>query len=136
MPIKEFKEDEGVKFVDEFAETKARRLELEKKEDDLKGKLIEFAKQTGVDIIYGSNTKAAVKEFDKIVMPEGKDREDLIKLMKDKGIYEECSMVCYPKLNSKVLKGELENEIKGKVRIEKDWRVSLSKRKERKEEER
>ena len=35
--------------------------------------------------------------------------------MKDKGIYEDCSMVCYPRLNSKILKDEIEKEI---------WRVT------------
>jgi len=39
-------------------------------------------------------------------MPEEQIKEAFIKLMKDKGVYEECSMVCCPKLNSKVLKGE------------------------------
>ncbi len=79
--------------------------------------------------------KASVKEFDKIIMPENeKDKEVFIALMKDKGIYEECSMICYPKLNSKVIKGEVEDEIKDKVKIEKDYRISLSKRKDLGEE--
>ncbi|MBU3907348.1 MAG: PD-(D/E)XK nuclease family protein [Nanoarchaeota archaeon] len=129
-PVEEFKEDQGVKFVDEFAEVKAKLSELEETQDELRTKLIGFAKQKGIDVIYGSNAKASVKEFDKIVMPEGKDKEAFIKLMKDKGIYEECSMVCYPKLNSKVLRGEIEDEIKDKVKIEKDWRISLSKRRD------
>src|SRR3989338_364458 len=130
-PIKEFKEDEGVRFVDEFAEIKAKLSELEEKKEELRADLIEFAKQKGVDIVYGSNAKASVKEFDKIVLPEDAEaKAAFIKLMKDKGIYEECSMVCYPKLNSKALKGELEGEIRGMVEIIKDWRVSLSRRKE------
>ena len=33
-----------------------------------------------------------------------------------------------PKLNSKILKDEIEQEIKDKVNIEKDYRISLSKR--------
>ena len=133
-PIEKFKEDQGVKFVDEFSEIKAKLSELKKKEEEFRDKLIEFAKQKQVDVIYGSNTKASVKEFDKIVMPEGEDKEAFIKLMKDKGIYEECSMVCYLRLNSKVLKGEIEDEIKDKVKIEKDWRISLSKRSDLEEE--
>ena len=133
-PIEEFKEDQGVRFVDEFAEIKAKLSELQEKQDELKNNLIEFAKQKQVDVIYGSNAKASVKEFDKIVMPEGEDKEAFIKLMKDKGIYEECSMVCYPRLNSKVLKGEIEKAISSKVDIVKDWRISLSKRRDLEEE--
>ena len=39
--------------------------------------------------------------------------------MKDKGIYEDCSMVCYPKLNSKVLKGEQKMKLKAKLKLKK-----------------
>ena len=133
--IKDFKEDNGVQFVDKFAEIKVKLSELQEKQDELKINLIEFAKQKKIDVVYGSNMKASVKEFDKIIMPENeKDKEVFIALMKDKGIYEECSMICYPKLNSKVIKGEVEDEIKDKVKIEKDYRISLSKRKDLGEE--
>ena len=54
--------------------------------------------------------------------------------MKDLGVYEECSMVCYPKLNSKVIKGEIDKKIISSVDIVKDFRLSLSKRKEVEEE--
>jgi len=133
-PKKEFKEDEGVKLVDEFSDVKKKMAELEEQQEDLKRNLIEFAKQKGVDMIYGSNQKASVKEFDKILMPEGEDKDKFIQLMKDKGLYEECSMICYPRLNSKVLKGEIEDNIRNKVKIEKDWRIALSKRKDAEEE--
>jgi len=133
--VKEFKDDEGVKLVDDFSELKSKLNELQEKQDQIRGELIEFAKQKGIDIVYGSNMKAGVKEFDKIVMPESsEDKEKFIQLMKDKGVYEECSMVCYPRLNSRILKGEIEDEIKNKVKIEKDFRVSLSKRKDVEEE--
>ena len=90
-PIENFKDDEGVQFVDEFSEIKNKLKELQDKQDELKSKLVEFAKQKGLDIVYGSNIKCSVKEFDKLVMPEGKDKDRFIQLMKDKGIYEDCS---------------------------------------------
>ena len=40
-------------------------------------------------------------------------------------------MICYPKLNSKIIKGEIEDEIKDSVEIVKDWRLSLSRKKNR-----
>lgn len=134
--IEEFKEDEGVKLVDEFSEIKTKLSELKKSEDEFKEKLIAYAKQFGVDIVYGSNKKCSVKEFDKIVLPEDDEQKaKFIKLMKDLGVYDECSMVCYPKLNSKVIKGEIEEEIKDAVEIVKDFRLSLSKRKDMEDEE-
>jgi putative RecB family exonuclease len=133
-PIEKFKDDEGVQFVDEFSEIKNKLKELQDKQDELKNKLVEFAKQKGVDIVYGSNMKCSVKEFDKLVMPEGEDKDKFIQLMKDKGIYEDCSMICYPRLQSKVLKNDIDKELKKMCQIEKDFRLSLSKRKDVEEE--
>jgi len=120
-------------LVDEFSEVKTKLSELKKAEDEFKENLIAYAKQFGVDVIYGSNKKCSVKEFEKIVMPE--DKEEFIKLLKDKGLWDECSMVCYPKINSKIIKKDIEKEIIDAVDIVKDFRLSLSKRKESGEEE-
>ncbi len=129
--IKKFKENEGVQLVDEFSDIKAKLHDLKKAEDDFKEKLIAYAKQFGVDILYGSNMKCSVKEFDKIVIPEEKEaKEKFIELMKKKGIYEECSMVCYPRLNSMILKEEVDKAIRKGVEIEKGFRINLSKRKD------
>jgi len=128
--VKEFKEDEGVKFVDEFSEIKKLLYDLKKREETLKNNLVEFAKQKEVDIIYGSNMKASVKEFDKIVMPsDDLEKEKFIKLLKDKGLWDEFSMICYPRLQSRVVKGEVDEEVSKKVDVVKDWRVSVSKKK-------
>ena len=121
-----------MKFVDEFSELKLKKREIEDREDKLKEDLIAFAKSKGIDIIYGSNMKCSVKEFDKIVLPE--DKEELIKLMKNKGIWDEFSSINFMRLQSKVLKNEIDKEIKKMIEIEKDFRLSLSKRKDLEEE--
>ena len=128
--IEEFKKDEGVQLVDGFSEIKTKQTELKKSEEELREKLIAYAKQFGIDVVYGSNKKCSVKEFDKIVLPEGENKEKFIQLMKDKGLYEELSMVCYPRLNSKVVSGEIDEELKNMVDIIQDFRLSLSKRKD------
>jgi len=64
--VRQFKEDDGVRIVDRFSEIKSKLKELQDEEDKLKQELIEFAKQKGLDVVYGSNVKASVKEFDKI----------------------------------------------------------------------
>ena len=126
--IKKFKEDEGVKLVDEFSEVKTKLSELKKKDEEFKEKLIAYAKQFDVDAIYGSNKVAKVKEFDKIVMPE--DRKELIKVMKKKGIYEDFIMLNYMKFNSGVLKGDVDEDVRKMIELEKGFRISLGKRKE------
>ena len=55
--------------------------------------------------------------------------------MKDKGLYEELSMVCYPRLNSKVVSGKIDEELKKMVDIIQDFRLSLSKRKDIEEDD-
>ncbi|MBS3076612.1 hypothetical protein J4481_02640, partial [Candidatus Pacearchaeota archaeon] len=95
--------------------------------DVLKKELIEFAKQKNLNVVYGSNMKCGVKEFDKIVLPE--DKAELIKLMKEKGVWDEVSMINFMGFQSKVLKGQLD-EIKNMVDVIKDYRLSLSRRKD------
>ncbi len=124
----EFKKDEGVKLVDEFSEIKTKQAELKKAEEEFKDKLIQYAKQFGIDVVYGSNKKCSVKEIDKVVMPE--DKEKLIQLMKDKGIWEDFVMINFMKFQSGVLKNVLDEDVKKEVEIGKDFRLSLSKRKD------
>ena len=126
--IKKFKENEGVKLVDEFSEIRTKKYELEKAEDEFREKLIAYAKQFGVDIIYGSNKKCSVKEIDKIVLPE--DKEELINLLKEKGIWDEMSMINFMKLQASILHKQIDDDIKNKVDVIKDFRLSLSKRKD------
>jgi len=134
--VEQFKEDEGVKLVDKYSEIKTNLAQLKGEEDEFKDNLIRYAKQFGIDIVYGSNKKASVKEFDKIVLPEDKEKkEKFLQLIKDKGLYEECSMICYPKLNSRIIKKDIDEEIINGVDIEKDFRISLSKRKDVEEDE-
>jgi len=123
-----FKQDEGVKLVDEYSEIKTKLSELKKQEEEFKEKLIQYSKQFEVDVIYGSNKKCSVKEFDKIVLPE--DKESLIKLMKEKGIWEDFVTLNYMKFNSGVVKGEFDDDIKKMVDVVKGFRLGLSKRKD------
>ncbi len=124
--VKKFKENEGVKLVDEFSEVKTKLSEFKKAEDEFKDKLIAYAKQFGIDVVYGSNKKCSVKEFDKIVMPE--DREELIGALKKKGVWEDFAMLSYAKLNGGVLKDEVDKDIKKMIDVVKSWRLGLSKR--------
>ena len=130
--IEQFKKDDGVKLVDTFADIKSKINDLEDQKEEFQDKLIQFAKQMDIDIVYGSNMLAKVKEFEKIVLPE--DRDSFLTLMKKKGIYEECSMICYPKIQSKFFNAELDKEVSIKIKKEKDWKVSLAKRKDIEEE--
>lgn len=124
----EFKDDDGVKLVDEYSEIDAKLKSLESQKEEIRKRLIEFAKQKEINMVYGSNKKASVKEYLKVVYPE--DKTQIIDLLKKKGLYEEMSMLCYPKLNSKILKNEIDFEVAGLTDCEKDYRISLSKKRD------
>ena len=130
--VKQFKDDEGVKMVDKFSEIKSKIAELQEEEDKLKEELITFAKQKGLDVVYGSNMKASVKDLKKIVLPE--DKTELIALIKKKGLWEEFAMLNYSRFNSQGRKGELDKEVMKEVELGEDWRVTVSKRKDLEDE--
>ncbi len=48
----------------------------------------------------------------------------------EKGLWDELSIVCYPRLNSKVVKGDVDKDLMKKIEFGEDWRVTLSKRKD------
>ena len=127
--VKEFKENEGVKLVDEFSEIKNQLHELTKRQVELGGSLIDFSKQFGVDKVYGSNMKASVKDIKKIVIPEEK-KEKIIEMIKKKGLWDDFAMLNYMKFNSRGRKGELDKDIMKQIEIDESWRVSLSKRRD------
>jgi putative RecB family exonuclease len=127
LPLSKFKKDDGVKLVDEYSEIKKKYKELEENKEEFENKLIEFAKQLGVDVVYGSNNVAKIKEGQKIVLPE--EKEELIAILKEKGLWDEIAMINFMRLQSHYFKGNLHKEILDKIKCEKDWRVSLSKKK-------
>ena len=88
--------------------------------------MIKYSTQESIDIIYGSNMKASVKAFPNV---EYSDKDEVVNLLKKKGLYEKYSMLCTVRLNSSVFKKEIDAEILTLVKLVKSYRVSLSKRK-------
>jgi putative RecB family exonuclease len=124
----EFKEDSGVKLVDEYIELYRIKKETEDKFEEVKKKLIDFAHEKGINVIYGSNKKISVKETIKCVLPE--DKSDLIGLIKIKGLYEELTMLNYQRFLSKIQSNEIDSDLLELVLIEKDYRLYPSKRRD------
>jgi hypothetical protein len=125
--VREFKDDDGVKLVDEYSVLQTKKKEIEDTIEKIREDLVGFATSKKIDVVYGSNMKLSVKEYSKINYEENKD--EVIKLLKDKGLFENMSMLNYSRFNSLIIKGELK-EFNDLVKIEKDFRMSLSKRKD------
>ena len=126
---KEFSEDDGGKLVDEFSKFQETKKQSEEMIEEIKKDLIEFAKQKEIDVVFGTDKKCSVKEYDKIIFPDDK-KEELLNLIKDKGLYEEFSSLNYFKLSPKILKKEVDEDIINLTDKEKAHRLSLSNRRD------
>ena len=127
-PLEEFKEDSGVKLVDEYTELYKIKKETEDRLEIIKRNLIDFALSKNINIVYGSNKKISVKETLKCVLPE--DKNDLISLIKMKGLYEDLTMINYQKFLSRIQSNEIDEDVLKLVLLEKDYRLYPSKRRD------
>ena len=109
-------------LVDEYEKLENLKKDIEL-EEELKKKIIDLAREKNTDILFGNHKKCSIKEYGRVVYPE--DKTSLLELINKKGLYSEISSVSYPKLNSRILKGQIDKEVIDLVRIEKAFRLSL-----------
>lgn len=110
-------------LIDEYDRLQSLKKEIEIKEEVLRKKIIELAKEKNIGILFGTNKKCSIKEYVKVIYPE--DKTIIVELMKKKGIYENYSTLNYMKLNSAISKGIVDSEIEGLTKKEKAFRLSL-----------
>ena len=122
----DFNMDDGVKLVDELTSLEVSYKEIEAKIENIKERLIMFSKKEKASVVYGTFFKASVKEFFTVKYPQ--DKEELVKMIKEKGLYDEYSSVNYLKLTPKILKNEIDSEIINMTEKKKDYRISVSKK--------
>lgn len=122
---KEFKDDDGVKMVDEYAELMEKRKEINDRLEEIKGDLVLFSKDKGIEIVYGSDKKIKVSEYEKIVLPE--DNQHFAEVLKQKGLFDEVARVNYQIIAGKIRKGEVDQEIVDMTTTEPAYRFSVSK---------
>jgi hypothetical protein len=113
----------GNKLVDDFETLQNLKKELEKKEEELKGKIIKFARKEKTDTLFGSNKKCLIKPCIKIIYPE--DKSKILGVIKQKGLYEKFSQLNYLKLNLAIINGELGKKIASLTKKKKDFSVEL-----------
>ena len=115
--------DESNTLIDEFEKLQLFKKDLEIQEEILRNKIIELAKQKNQDILFGTNKKCSVKQYQKVIYPQ--DKTELVKLIKEKGLYEMFSSVNYLKLGPAIIKGQVDKEISIMTKIENAFRLSL-----------
>ena len=89
LPPKEFKEEDGVRLVDELSVLSEQKRDLEERIDAIKQDLIAYAKQIGVEVVFGSGKKATVSISKDIEYPAKhlEERAELINLLKQEGLW-------------------------------------------------
>ena len=110
-------------LIDEFEKLQDLKKEIETKEENLREKIIELAKQKNTEVLFGTNKKCSVKEYEKVIYPD--DKTHMLGLIKKKGLYDKFSSINYFKLSPAIIKGELDKEIADLTKKEKAFRLSL-----------
>jgi len=110
-------------LIDEFEKLETQKKEIEQKEAELKDKIIELAKQKNTEVLFGNHKKCSIKEYQKIIYPE--DKTQIINLIKTKGLYNTYSTLNYMRLNSAIVKEEIDKEIIDLTKKEKAFRLSF-----------
>ena len=111
-------------LVDEYELLQNTKKEIEDKIEKLRKEIINFTVQKHINLIYGTNKKCYVKEYQKVIYPE--DKTTLLQIIKEKGLYERYSAINYFKLSPSIIRGEADKDIINLVKKEKDFRVSLT----------
>jgi len=87
-PENEYLNDPGLKLVDEYVQTKKEldehKIEAEEKLEKLKQALIAFCEKENLEVVFGTENKITVKEYEYIKFPgkNTKEREELIEVLK------------------------------------------------------
>ena len=110
-------------LVDEYDSLERQKKEIEQKEEELKKRIIELAKEKSTEVLFGNRKKCSIIGYDKVVYPE--DKTPILELIKKKGLYERFSTMSYIKLNSAINKGLVEKEITDLTKKEKAFRLSF-----------
>ena len=71
----EFKKEDGVKLVNELVKLEERKKDTVAKIEHIKEQLFTYAKQLNIDIVFGSNHKATIKESESLKVPAKNSKE-------------------------------------------------------------
>lgn len=111
MEIGEVSNEEGFKLVNKYWEIVAKIEELNLLKEELKKKLIEYAKRNNLECVYGSDRVAKIKFYKNVWL---KNKFKIVEILKKEGLYEK-----YSRLNVFSLIEDFKNNALPKHLIEK-----------------
>ncbi len=109
----QFKADDGVKIVNEYSKAYAEAKEKEAELEALKQKLVDYAKQKNVDMVYGSDVKAIVKTYPRLSFPKKNDprQKEFFETIKQIGLWDKLAIADVYELAKMVNKGQVPDEL-------------------------
>ncbi|HEU4437242.1 MAG TPA: hypothetical protein VFR89_07225, partial [candidate division Zixibacteria bacterium] len=130
--------DQGKQMVDELARLKADKAELEARIEQVREIILEFARQNGLTALFGSGQIAQIKDSEWPRLPDRKlnpqAREALEKLLKEHSLWEKAAEISRFKLDRILKDRTLPEELRQKLRmlapVEKQFSVSVLRRKD------
>jgi len=90
MPVEEVRWEDGRALVNRYWEVESKIKELKKTREELKEKIVDYAKRNDVQYVYGSEKIANVKIYENPWFPGANDprRSEVERILKQSGIYE------------------------------------------------
>lgn len=130
--------DQGKQMVDELARLKADKAELEARIEQVREIILEFARQNGLTAVFGTGQLAQIKDSEWPRLPDRKlnpqAREALEKLLKEHSLWEKAAEISRFKLDQilkdRTLPEELRKKLRTLVPVEKQFSVSVLRRKD------
>ena len=109
----ELGEDDGVRLVDSYVALTKEAKELEEKIEGIKKALADFSAAFGYEVVFGTEKKIRVRKVTQLRFPSSKDvrRKELEDVLRAVGWWDEFSSLNAKKLEARLLKGALPEEI-------------------------
>jgi putative RecB family exonuclease len=135
LPVKERKKEEGYELVDRLTELEEQKKLIKDEIEEVKEKLIEYAREKDLEIVIGSSKQAKVTiKMERMLPTKSMDEaayEEIIRLVKEAGAWEQVSQMNGKRLNKEFWMGGLpeglRKELKGYVVEEEVTGVRLKK---------
>ncbi|MEM4267351.1 MAG: PD-(D/E)XK nuclease family protein [Candidatus Woesearchaeota archaeon] len=109
----EFKNEDGVLLVNKYAEVSSEIERLTEEKERVKQRLVSFAKENDIGIVYGSDVRAVVRTYPTVNFPkkDSGDYKKFIDMLKTIGLWEQISVPDSFLLARKIKDGEIPDEI-------------------------
>jgi hypothetical protein len=95
LETSEYLKDNGVSLVNRYAAISEEKRKMEMELESLKEAIVELCNREGIEVIYGSDVKASLSSYPKLIFPKKYDdnRREFIETVRKLGLFEELSTV-------------------------------------------